>query len=422
MSIASTRSAQSAAVAETREIRAPSSGALDSRAALRVLHVIASISPARGGPSLAVRNVVEALRRRGVEADIVTTNDDGPAKRADVAFDRFVDLGGQRVRYFPRQTNFYGTSLPLLGWLMAHVRDYHVVHTHGLYGFVPIAGAMVARAARIPYVMRPAGMLDRWGLEHRRRRLKGASIRWIEGPLLQAAARVHFVSEHESNQAFELGLPIRPLVLPLGLDLRSVAASVTEVQRRASPVEEPAAPDTVLYLSRIDRMKGIDSLVHAFAQVARVRPNARLVIAGDGPSELVSGLRQLADRLAVSDRVSWPGFVQGVEKVSLYRHSAVFVLPSQSENFGIAVAEAMAAGLPVVVTHGVALSGLVASTGSGIVTDGSAATLGAAIERLLGDEALRTRMGTSGRRAVDEHLSLDAFGGRLERLYRSLVL
>jgi glycosyltransferase involved in cell wall biosynthesis len=379
--------------------------------AMRALHVIASISPARGGPSIAVRNVVEALRRRGISADIATTDDDGPSRRAPVDLGGFVELHGQRVRYFPKQTSFYAISLPLLRWLIAHVRDYDVVHTHGLYTFAPIAAAMVARAARVPYVMRPAGMLDRWGLKHRRRFVKRASIRFVEGPLLRRAARVHFVSEHEHAQATELGLRMRPLLLPLGLDLESVTRAASDSTARS----------TVLYLSRIDRMKGIDALLEAFALVVRRRPDARLVIAGDGPGDLVRSLEQRATALGLNEYVRWPGFVQGAEKAALLKAADVFVLPSRSENFGVAVAEAMAAGLPVIVTDGIGMSGLVARSASGIVTNGSAQALAAAIEQLLADPALRARMGTAGRGAVDEHLSLDAFGGHLEALYRSLA-
>ena len=377
---------------------------------LRALHVIGSISPARGGPSVAVRNVIEALRRRGIAADIATTDDDGPARRAPVDLASFVELHGQRVRYFPRQTSFYAVSIPLLRWLIAHVRDYDVVHTHGLYTFAPIAAAMVARAAGVPYVMRPAGMLDRWGLKHRRRWVKSLSIRLVEGPLLGRAARVHFVSEHEHAQAKELGLNIRPLLLPLGLDLQSVGRAP-----KASTTH-----GTVLYLSRIDRMKGVEALIEAFALLVPQRAGVRLVIAGDGPDDLVTQLKQLAAARGLADRVRWPGFVQGAEKAALLAAADVFVLPSRSENFGVAVAEAMAAGLPVVVTDGIGMSGLVARTSSGIVTDGSAGALAEAIDRLLADPALCARMGTAGRDAVDEHLSLDAFGGHLEALYRSL--
>jgi glycosyltransferase involved in cell wall biosynthesis len=260
--------------------------------------------------------------------------------------------------------------------------------------------------------MRPAGMLDRWGLQNRRPIVKSASIRWVEGPLLSAATRVHFVSEHEYVQARELSLKIRPVVLPLGLDLQPVVA----LPGRAEPSRE-----TVLYLSRIDRMKGLDTLLHGLALLLNDRPNARLIVAGDGPNDLVQNLKALCTRLGLNERVEWRGFVQGADKAALLRDAAVFVLPSKSENFGIAVAEAMAAAIPVVVTDGIGMSELVTRSGSGIVTDGSAGALAGAIGRLLGDAELRARMGAAGRQAVDAELSLDAFGAHLEALYRSLV-
>src|SRR5262249_14890158 len=133
---------------------------------LRVLHAIASISPARGGPSAAVRATMKALRRRGIHMDVVTTDDDGVG-RMNVRGDDFVSVEGQRVRYFPRQVRRYCLSLPLEHWLRRNVHAYDVVHVHGLFSFAPLAAAWHARRAGVPYVMRPAGVLDSWGMKNK---------------------------------------------------------------------------------------------------------------------------------------------------------------------------------------------------------------------------------------------------------------
>jgi glycosyltransferase involved in cell wall biosynthesis len=383
---------------------------------MRVLHVMSSMSRLRGGPSVSVSNMLKALRRRGITVDLATTDDDGDTARLDVPVDRFVEVDGQRVRYFPRQTVKYAFSAPMLSWLRAHLHHYDVVHTHGLFGFAPLAAAWCARSARIPYIMRPAGVLDTWGLRNKSRVIKAISVRMVEGPLLTAAAAVHFTTPLEQARAARLALPIRPIVLPTGVE---VDLSPEEVC--APPAaRDLAARRMILYLARIHPIKRVDILLQAYGALAN-REQTRLVLAGDGDAALIERLKRMAEELGVGTDVRWVGFAAGALKRWLLANAAVFVLPSDSENFGIAVVEAMNAGLPVVVTRGCGLADFVRRHGAGVVTDGSAEALRAALSELLGDESRRVRMGEAGRAAAQRELSLDAFGARLEILYRSVL-
>ncbi|GAC1460297.1 MAG: glycosyltransferase [Steroidobacteraceae bacterium] len=383
---------------------------------LRVLHVISSVSPLRGGPSVAMHNVMEALRRRGIRVDVVTTDDDGANRRRDVPLDRFVDHCGQRLRYFPRQFARYCASYPMLRWLGRHVGDYDLVHTHGLFSFAPLAAAWHARLAGVPYVMRPAGVLDTWGMTNKSVLIKRTSIRMVEAPLLRAAAAVHFMTELERSRAARLALAMRPVVLPLGFDFGSGAAPAASVADELQAGDRPV----ILYLSRIHEIKCVDMLLRAFASLP-ARDRAVLAIAGDGATDLVSGLKRLADELGVGSSVRWLGFAQGARKSALFGRATLFVLPSASENFGIAIAEAMHARLPVIVTQGAGLAELVRTSGAGIVTDGSLDGLRTALAQLLSDASLRHAMGEAGAVAVERELSLEACGARLEALYASLL-
>jgi glycosyltransferase involved in cell wall biosynthesis len=209
---------------------------------------------------------------------------------------------------------------------------------------------------------------------------------------------------------------MRPVVLPTGLELDRSGDP-------GEPLEELAGEDlrVVLYLARIHPIKCVDVLLRAFAGLEDRDSRLRLVIAGDGNPALVAGLRRLAEALGLADRVRWLGFTSGARKRWLLSRADVFVLPSASENFGIAVVEAMNAGAPVVVTRGCGLADFIGQWQAGIVTDGAAESLRIALARLLGDEALRLRMGNSGRHAARQELSLEAFGAGLESLYRSVL-
>ncbi|HUN71584.1 MAG TPA: glycosyltransferase [Steroidobacteraceae bacterium] len=387
------------------------------QSSLRVLHVISSMSRLRGGPSVSLHNMLKALARRGVTAEVAATDDDGRNARLHVPLDRFVEDEGQRVRYFPRQTAKYEFSAPMLRWLRVHIREYDVVHTHGLFGFAPLAAAWCARGAGVPYIMRPAGVLDTWGLKNKSRFVKALSLRLVEGPLLSSAAAVHFTTPLEQARAADLALPIRPVVLPTGMDLDAPA------QEALPPPAAPPVLDgkrVILYLARIHPVKRVDVLLRAYAALNAGQSTA-LVIAGDGDAALVESLKRLAGELGLGDSVHWVGFAEGALKRWLLARAALLVLPSASENFGMAVVEAMNAGRPVVVTTGCGLADFVTRHGAGIVIDGSVEALRAALAGLLGNEDRRLAMGAAGRAAAQRELSLDAFGARLESLYRSVL-
>jgi glycosyltransferase involved in cell wall biosynthesis len=386
-------------------------------APMRVLQVISSVSPLRGGPSVTVRNIAEALRRHGVHVDVATTDDDGEQHRLAVPLDTFCAFHGQRVRYFPRQVRRYCASWPLLRWLKRNVREYDVVHTHGLFSFAPVTAAWQARAAGVPYIMRPAGVLDSWGMQNKSARIKRLSIRLLEEALLNQAAAVHFMSDLERRRAAHLGIPMRSVVLPLGFDFAGAAGETTyEPDAELAAAGKPV----ILFLSRIHLVKRVDVLLRAFAQLPQ-RESALLAIAGDGEGSLLERLKSLAGGLGIGGSVRWLGFAGAERKRRLLAAATLFVLPSASENFGVAIIEAMDAGLPVVVTEGAGLAEFVQSSGSGLVSDESVASLAAAFARLLADAGLRERMGHAGRQAVRTQLSLDAFGVRLENLYRAVV-
>lgn len=384
---------------------------------LHVLHVISSLSPLCGGPSVSMHNMLKALRRRGIAAEVVATDDDGGNARLDVPLERLIEIDGESARFFARQTVKYGFSPPMLRWLRAHIHRYDVVHTHGLFSFAPLAGAWHARAAGIPYIMRPAGVLDTWGLKNKSRLVKALSLRLVEGPLLCSAAAVHFTTRLEKERAAELALPIRPVVLPTGMEMET---STGEDSAEPADVSAPDGKRMILYLARIHPIKRVDVLLRAYAALES-RESTELVIAGDGEPALLERLKQLACDLGLAQDVRWVGFAEGALKRRLLSRAAVFVLPSASENFGMAVVEAMNAAKPVIVTDGCGLAEFVARHGAGIIVDESVAALRAALADLLASETRRRAMGAAGRAAAQRELSLDAFGARLESLYRSVL-
>jgi glycosyltransferase involved in cell wall biosynthesis len=385
---------------------------------LRVLQVIASIADINGGASTAMWSTLDALRLRNVDVDLVTTNEDGLNRLMDVPFGEFIRQRDHRVRYFPARGDRYTTSWPLAAWLLRHVREYDIVHIHGLFRFAPVVAAHAAMVRGVPYVLTLHNTLGDWGLRYRRPFLKKLSIGLIEGRILDRARRVHLCSADELNNVSQVRpVGTRSAVFPLGIDFSLAAAD--ESPATESVHESFTGRKIVLFMSRIHEIKGVDRLITAFASVQEVHPDAVLVIAGTGDERLVAGLHALARQVGVEQRTHWLGFVQGQRKRDLLAAATVFVLPSHSENFGYAVIEAMLAGLPVITTLNVPAGEFAIEAGAGVIFDGTTEDLALSINVILAMPATQRRqIGIRAELTVRQRLSLETFGQSLETLYR----
>ncbi len=152
-----------------------------------------------------------------MEVHVATTDDDGRGRISSTGTSAVVD--GVTYWVFRRQTRFYMFSLPLTIWLWKHVRDYDVIHIHALFSYPSIVAAWFATLARVPYLVRPLGVLNRWGMNHRRPWLKRLSFYFIESRVLKNAAGVQYTSGQESAEAAQLGTRHLPLLIPNPVDL-----------------------------------------------------------------------------------------------------------------------------------------------------------------------------------------------------------
>jgi glycosyltransferase involved in cell wall biosynthesis len=352
---------------------------------MRVLHVIPSISPLRGGPSRAVIDMVAALRLQDVDAAILTTNDHGPGLHPDLVTGRWQWHQGVPVLAFPRWSppiaalREFAFSPGLNGWLARHLKDYDLLHIHALFSYPSTSAMAQARWAGVPYILRSIGQLSPWSLAQSRGR-KRLLLRLIERRNLQRAAALHFTTGAERDEAAALGLAPPSLVLPLG---------VRGPDPKSPPMEapNPSRPVRFLFLSRLHPKKQLEKLLDALALLQRHRPQARweLAIAGDGEPSYVAGLQARTRDLGIDARCRWLGFVEGEAKWRLLQEADWYVLPSAAENFGIAAVEALAAGTPVILSPEVAVAAEVARAGAGLVCasdpEALAQTLATALSR-----------------------------------------
>ena len=354
----------------------------------------------------------------GVSVDVATTDDNGTGQLA-FPLGRPLMENGVTYWYFRRQMSFYTVSWSLFQWLAEHVDDYDVMHIHGLFSFAATAGAFWATRRSVPYLVRPLGVLNTWGIQNRHPLLKRLSLRLIERRILMNAAVAHFTSEQEKCEAELVAPGIRSVVIP------NPVAGVGADEKQSPELFLARHPDlagrrVILFLSRLDPKKGLDLLLNGYARTRAAIPDAALVIAGNGEDSFLARLRDQAQQLGLQRDVVWAGFLQGEEKRAVFAAADIFVLPSYSENFGIAVVEAMANGLSVIVSDQVGIHREITRTGAGLVVRCDATDVQQALIRILNRESLQKRLSRNARRLAAE-FSPEAVTARLLQVYTRLA-
>jgi glycosyltransferase involved in cell wall biosynthesis len=378
---------------------------------MKVLHVIPSVSPAHGGPSFGIRVMAEGLAGLGVHVDVVTTTADRNSELA-VPTGAFREQGGWRCLFFPRQAPRSWTfSWPLTRWLFSRVADYDLLHVHAVFSYPTIPACAAARQRGLPYVVRPAGMLDPWSLAYRGWK-KRPYYAVVERRNLKGAAAVHATSAWEAENLARLGLG-NIHVIPLAVGLPAAADSAQRPQ--------PTDALRLLFLGRLHPKKGLPVLLSAVDKLRGQAVPVHLTIAGAGDARYRGELESRVDGVGLTPHVEFTGFVEGERKAELFRRSHVFVLPSYQENFGIAVAEALAYGLPVVISDQVALAQEVREAGAGRVVPVDNATSLAEALRGYADPEARQCAARNARSLAAQRFDHDALAAALFRLYAGVL-
>lgn len=365
-----------------------------------------------GGPIQSVHGLCKALVGLGNEVHVFTTNVDG-LHNSDVPLGRPVTLDGVSVWYFPcrfLRRIFYAPS-------MAHElrkgnSGFDIVHLHSVFLWPTSMAARWARSSSLPYVLAPRGMLNAGLIRRKAHFIKTAWIALFERKNIERAAMIHVTSQLESTELAKLKFKL-PLVSCVPNGIEGCPNLVTAGGPDSSQMKDPY----VLFLGRINWKKGLDRLLRAWKSV----PTARLVVAGNDEDAYIPELQKIVREEGIASRVSFVGQVAGNRKWDLLRNASIFVLPSYSENFGIAVLEAMAAGCPVVVTPEVGLAATVLDTGCGKVIDGSPESISETLSELLRDPESREKMGAIGRGVATRQFSWETIAHSMEQVYSEVV-
>lgn len=368
---------------------------------MRVIQIVASVADEAAGPSYSVPRLASAVARAGAVVSLYAQGEaDAPGPFApDVAFHPF----RQTAPGVPGLSQLR-ISRDLDRALQKAAPDVDILHTHGLWLMPNISPAAIARRAGKSFVLSPRGMLGPPAMQFSRRRKQ---LVWalMQKRAAASAAMFHATSEEECQEIRAMGLTSPVAVIPNGIDV--------------PPLERPMAGParTVLSLGRVHPKKGLDRLIRAWSQLGPAAAGWRLRIVGPSEGSCADDLRLLVRELGLTT-VDIEGSLFGEAKLAAYRQADLFVLPTLNENFAMTVAEALAAGTPVISTMGAPWAGLETKGCGWWIDHGEAAMSAALTAAMMRPREELAAMGEKGRVWMQRDFSWDRIGRDMIDAYR----
>lgn len=366
---------------------------------MQVIHTVPAISEEASGPSYSVLRLCESLIAQGENVTLAAL--DWAPIHSPLPFLKTFPLG-----LGPRRL---GRSLAMRRWLDEQVQSESVdlLHNHGMWQMNAVYPGLVARKGGINLVASSRGAFSEWAMRHGSV-LKKVFWPFFQRPALEATTCFHATAESEYNDIRRIGFRQPVAIIPNGIDIPDLAPKV------------PGEFCTLLFLGRIHPIKGLDLLLPAWQAVQDRFPEWRLQIVGPDNGGYLAQMRRRAGELRL-ERIEFSGALFGEQKWQAYRQADLFVLPTYSENFGMSVAEALAAGTPAVVSKGAPWAGL-DMRGAGWWIDIGLDPLVACLEDALArPHEVLAAMGIRGRTWMVTDFSWESVGQRMADTYRWLT-
>lgn len=389
---------------------------------MKILQITPAYIPAYryGGPIHSVHNMNKGLVQQGVDVTVYTTSANG-SDNLDVPLGTPVIMDGVRVYYFkPELLRSWFYSGELWKMLARTAKDFDLIHITSVFLFTSTLGAYYAKKYKKPYIISPRGSLMIEPIAGKSSFLKRWYIWLIERRNLKDAV-IHFTADAEKEEYLKLKLPLRDsFIVPNGLDVEKFTAPIEKDLFR-NRFHFSKEKEIILFLGRISWKKGFDTLIPAFKSVVEKHNSVLLVIAGVDDEEYKKEIEKLIAELHIGNSVVFVGELLGDVKLAALRESDIFVLSSYSENFGMAVVEAMSSELPVIITEGVAISSDIGRAHAGIVIKKDEKELADAILGLLENKENAREMGKRGREFVKAQFSMERVAQTMRDAYNRVI-
>ena len=388
---------------------------------LRVTTVVPGLARNLGGPAVTLVEGTAAMAGL-VDRRIFTTDAGVPAGSRPFTRLRESDLptgaADVAVKIFPVRRPYRFIFSPEL-WraLRVELVRSDVVTIHSLNLFPQLAAFLGARRHGVPYIVTPHGALDPWFRTSHPWVKRATNATW-QSRMLENAAALHFTTPDEAALAADVAPRVRRVIVPNGVMVARFRKLEDNGRFRTRYLQGSTSP-VVLFFGRLARKKGIDLLIRGFAR-ATVAQDAQLAIVGPDDENLVPPLRELASDCGVADRVTFAGPLYGQDQLDALGSADIWALTSHTENFGNAVMEAMATGLPVLVSSAVNLAGAISACGSGVVTGLDVGEIAGHLERLLREPDERRELGRRAAAFADQY-DWHTVAPQLVEMFRSVA-
>ena len=386
---------------------------------MRVLHITPYFAPAYcyGGPPRSILSLCHGLQQIGVESAVLSTSANGD-RELSAQITREQRFEGIRVHYTPRTfpKRFFAVS-NLAGSFDEQKSGCDLVHIHGCWNYLNWWCMRECRRQRIPYLISPRGMLDTASL--RRSRMKKQLAYLVGEKKNLSGARAFCVSTAEEQSRLELlGIkqPITVIANPLDISAFSQLPN-RDAERNRLGIS--ADETVVLYVGRLHPQKGVELLGDAMREIRRRGTRSRLLIAGTGNASYVELLQRRFQDLVDDRTMIFAGQLNGNQRLAAFAAADVFAIASECESFGMSIAEAMAAGLPVAVSEECPWPDI-ETQNAGLRVKRSASAFADAISRLCSDRELRMVMGNNGQHLVTK-LSPRSVASSMWDLYKQCL-
>ena len=377
---------------------------------MKVLYVTPYIHPTYGGPGIVVREMANALIAQGGIAHVVTTNAPNLKNSPEKDGAEFIenDILFKYFNYkFPRSW-FQSPSMKY--WLYSQSGKYDLVHLHVPFTAPFRYGALAARASGRPYIATLHGMLDPWSLSQKSWK-KIPYLILLEKDILSRAKTLHATSELEMEYLKKMKLGPAIDFLPPAVQLPTMLENFSKLENN----------HRIVCIARLHPVKALPVLFKALAKVRSYGINLILDLAGDGDVNYVEKLRREADILGLNGAIVWHGHVDPKIRDDLFAKSSCAILISYHENFGLAAAEALAAGVPVIVSDQVGIASAVKSYKAGkVVSVGDPASTAEAIKEVINQKNL-SEYRARAHRLARELYGFANFSNSLVKIYENVI-
>lgn len=389
------------------------------RTKYKILHIL-GFYPEIGGPVMFVGNLIKSLSNKGINHKILSplppNYDNTKLNNIQKEFNVFYYKTEYLSNLFPSYSSCFPNSL------IRHLQNVDIIHLHGVFNYYSYW--VCKKVTDKPIILSPHGSIIRWGIRKDILNLlkKGIYLKIIGKMIFERAHIIHLTTEYELKEFCSIvgnKYNNKIVIIPIGVKAIDTCKISRELFYRTFKI--PLDRKIILFLGRITRKKGLDILIPAFARLSQEYEEFLLIIAGPDEMGYKKDIENIVKKYRIEDRVLFTGYIDGDLKYSAYKASELFVLPSYTENFGIATVEAMALELPVVISKETGISEEVKKNNAGLVINADSESLYQGMKALLDNPTLRKNIATNGRKLVEEYYDIDKVAERMISVYEEAI-